>query len=99
MKFKFFFKFLVLLRQKKEFQVLLFLKDSNVNLNLLAQTLLNKQILLIQKITVTDTNNLGVYTIKNDLSDYKKLLFLLVLIFQALKSSTRKIKKIAFKAV
>jgi hypothetical protein len=83
LKFKTSFKFLVLKGNQANSQLLLSLQHSlSKNLNLY-KTLINEQIFLIQEINSNeDKKNLGLYKIYNNISDYKKLLFLLVILGQ-----------------
>jgi hypothetical protein len=83
LKFKTSFKFLVLKGNKTKSQLLLSLQQSlSKNLNLY-NTLINEQIFLIQEFNSSqDKKNLGIYKIYNNIVDYKKLIFLLVILGQ-----------------
>lgn len=82
--FKIFFKFLVLKNEnKKTSQFLLFLKEYLSTEKCFSQKILNKNVYLVQEVnTTTIQNNLGTYKIFNKISDYKKLILLLVFIRQ-----------------
>jgi hypothetical protein len=83
LKFKTSFKFLVLKENKINSQLLLSLNQSlSKNLNLY-KTLINEHIFLIQEINPNlNEKNLGLYKMYNSVSDYKKLLFLLIILGQ-----------------
>jgi hypothetical protein len=83
LKFKTSFKFLALKGNQANSQLLLSLQHSlSKNLNLY-NTLINEQIFLIQEINSNqEKKNLGLYKMYNNISDYKKLVFLLVILGQ-----------------
>ena len=82
-KFKIFFKFLVL-KKYPVFQFLLMLKQQKYFQILnFSKIFLNKNFFLIQDInSVLTKNNFGFYKIISNISDYKKLIFVLILLKQ-----------------
>lgn len=92
---KIFFKFLVLKKEKKSTQFLIFLKEYFYKQQRLSQDLLKKKIYLVQEINAnTSLNNLGSYKMFNSILDYKKLILLLVFIKQVWKKTiAKKLKK------
>jgi hypothetical protein len=83
LKYKVFFKFLVLKKEKKTSQFLIFLKENFYKQQRFSQTILNKKVYFVQEINTNVTkNNLGSYKMFNKILDYKKLILLLVFIQQ-----------------
>jgi len=91
LKFKTSFKFLVLKGNTTNSQLLLSVHQPlSKNLNLY-KTLINENIFLIQEINSNqDKKKLGLYKIYNNLSDYKKLIFLMVIIRQVWNQNIKK---------
>lgn len=82
LKFKIFFKFLAL-KKKASSQFLLLLKDYFYKQSTFSKTILNKNCFLIQEINASKIqNNMNTYKMFNEISDYKKLIFILVFIRQ-----------------
>lgn len=80
-KFKIFFKFLAL--KKSSYEVLFLLKAAIPNYFSLSRLALTKHVYLIQEINLSVVKNcMGCYKIFNNISDYKKLIFLLTFIKQ-----------------
>lgn len=82
LKFKIFFKFLAL-QKKQTTQTLILLKEQSQKLSFFANSLLTKNLFLVQEINSKQIQNtLGVYKIFNNLFDYKKLVFILMFVRQ-----------------
>jgi hypothetical protein len=82
LKFQIFFKFLVL---KKNFSMpfLILLKNYAGNKSLFSKTLQANHFFLIQEINpIQAKKSIGSYKILNDLTDYKKLIFILIFVRQ-----------------